>query len=206
MADYIIVNGELYHYGVKGMKWGVRKDKNRSTSAGNRRFKSASDSDAHLMSRVKGQDDVDGWADLWREIHKKSGYFYEGVGVSSAFKKAIDKYDSTRKELDEKYDTSSKFREASNRLDECIKEINPNAYKLNFDRYYRIRQRAEKDPLYKQLKQKYSEAVREKNSEWNSFRRDFDDEIAGIVLTDLGYENTPKGRQFLLDNMLIFDD
>ena len=23
--DYIIINGELYHHGVKGMKWGVRK-------------------------------------------------------------------------------------------------------------------------------------------------------------------------------------
>lgn len=23
--DYVIVNGELYHHGVKGMKWGVRK-------------------------------------------------------------------------------------------------------------------------------------------------------------------------------------
>lgn len=25
MADYIYYNGELYHYGVKGMKWGVRR-------------------------------------------------------------------------------------------------------------------------------------------------------------------------------------
>ena len=25
MGDYFIYNGELYHYGVKGMKWGVRK-------------------------------------------------------------------------------------------------------------------------------------------------------------------------------------
>lgn len=25
MADYILINGELYHHGVKGMKWGVRK-------------------------------------------------------------------------------------------------------------------------------------------------------------------------------------
>lgn len=25
MSDYSIINGELYHHGVKGMKWGVRK-------------------------------------------------------------------------------------------------------------------------------------------------------------------------------------
>lgn len=35
MHKYVIVNGELYHHGIKGMKWGVRKkekiDKLRST-------------------------------------------------------------------------------------------------------------------------------------------------------------------------------
>ena len=25
MTDYVIYNGELYHHGVPGMKWGVRK-------------------------------------------------------------------------------------------------------------------------------------------------------------------------------------
>lgn len=31
MHNYIIVNGELYHYGVKGMKWGVRKERYRKS-------------------------------------------------------------------------------------------------------------------------------------------------------------------------------
>ena len=45
------MGNELYHYGVKGMKWGVRKDRSKS-SGGSRRKESWSD-DAREASTIK---------------------------------------------------------------------------------------------------------------------------------------------------------
>lgn len=38
MSDFIIVNGELYHHGIKGMKWGHRKSRKQMREDVNQRL------------------------------------------------------------------------------------------------------------------------------------------------------------------------
>lgn len=57
--DYYIINGELYHHGVKGMKWGQRKDKSGGTitTDKHKKLSNMSDKDLALYNNRRKQED-----------------------------------------------------------------------------------------------------------------------------------------------------
>lgn len=66
--EYVIVHGELYHYNIKGAKWGVRRYQNKDgslTEAGKRRY--ARD------AREKGFKDQDESGTYYKKVGKKGG-------------------------------------------------------------------------------------------------------------------------------------
>lgn len=96
MAEY-----ELWHYGVKGMKWGVRRFQKKDgtlTSAGKKKYQG---SRGDIEKEYKNYNENDDWGKIASEINSKSGDWYSQTPVSKGYKEVI-KWDNTeRKKLKE---------------------------------------------------------------------------------------------------------
>ena len=107
---YVIVNGELYHHGIKGMKWGVRRYQNPDgtlTAEGIRRY------------GATGADYLDA------KKNKKNAQKEYNKAFNVAYNKSINAYNPSKKkriENDERWDKAFEAAKRSGQADAKFKE------------------------------------------------------------------------------------
>lgn len=126
MGEYIITsNGELYHYGVKGMKWGVRKKREPVNSTVSKTTASSTKPVEYDWTNRSGKTKVES------SDHKKRIYAYndgsssfgarEAKYSTEEFKK---KYGMTAREVNKKLQKNmDPFREAVNKKHLTMKKF-----------------------------------------------------------------------------------
>ncbi len=149
------MSNELYHHGVKGMRWGVRRYQNQDgtlTAAGKKRYRTDADSDRSLMSKPYDK--------LAGEIAEKSGDWYLGEGVSKGFKEVIQETKDLERSIRKKYE-HPKTEEAEN-LGQKMVDLYDEKFKAKSEKYDALKKDA--DDAYSEYYKKYKEYVYSKPS------------------------------------------
>ena len=148
---YVVCNGELYHFGVKGMKWGVRKKSYRSTS-----IRSA-------LARRQNEK-VDKSFKNWNDnVQKRDTAIALGKQANQA--RIAYENDRTSKELKNAYkDVSKRYKKslASNttyRKGVVRSEVGKDAARKYLSEAKHVKKLMDSDPSNKSLSKKYNDLM-----------------------------------------------
>lgn len=150
------MSNELYHHGIKGQRWGVRRYQNQDgtlTAAGKKRYRTDADSDRSLMSKP--------WNKLYSDILKKSGDWYNSEGVSEGFKEVIQETKDLKRSIAKKYE-HPKTEEARN-LGKKMSELYDEKFKAKSEKYDALKK--DFDDAYLEYYKKHEKYVRRNSSE-----------------------------------------
>lgn len=176
MSTYYLYNGELYHYGIKGMKWGVRRYQNPDgslTNTGKRRYSSTG---IRAAMAKRSNKEVDKGFDKWKEnaklrdeaiaLGKKAGDAKRTYESNKSDKSAKDAYKQANKEYKKALSKNTTYRKGVVR-----QEIGRDASRKYLSEARRIKKELDKDPGNQQLKKRYNELMSKHDIERADARR-----------------------------------
>lgn len=161
-------NQELYHWGIKGMKWGVRKDRKQNIGYRSTSIKSA-------LSRRSNEKVDKGFKD-WKDNAQKRDDAIELGKKANAAKRAYEN-DKSNKALKTAYKNANKqYKKAlsSNttyRKGVVRQEVGRDAARKYLSDAKRVKKQLTADPSNKQLQKKYNDLMSKHDVERASARR-----------------------------------